>query len=260
MPCFQVRQIITHMNIRCASLLCLLQVIGIANLLAQAPTIDRIETSRGELSICPIRHATFALMWGGRTILVDPVGETNQYAGLSTPALILITDIHSDHLNVRTLEQLTLPQTRLVVPPAVAAELPATLLPQAVVLTNGQSTNIDEVLIQAVPMYNTSPDRVRYHPKGRGNGYVLTVAEKRIYISGDTEDIPEMLALKDIDVAFICMNLPYTMSVEQAVRAVSVFRPKVVYPYHYRGSDLEQFKSLLRTNAGVEVRIRDWYR
>lgn len=248
------------MNVRVATSLCGWLVIGVASLFAQAPTIDRMETSKGELGIRPIRHATLALIWQGQTILVDPVGETNLYEGLSATALILITDIHGDHLSVRTVEQLASPQTRLVVPPAVAEKLPGALLARTVVLTNGQSTNLNGIVIEAVPMYNTSQDRSQYHPKGRGNGYVLTVADKRLYISGDTEDIPEMLALKDIDVAFICMNLSYTMSVDQAARAVSAFRPKVVYPYHYRGSDLEKFKSLVGTNANLEIRIRDWYK
>jgi L-ascorbate metabolism protein UlaG (beta-lactamase superfamily) len=108
-------------------------------------------------------------------------------------------------------------------------------------------------------MYNLTAERLKFHTKGRGNGYVVTLGGKRIYLSGDTEDIPEMLALKNIDVAFVCMNLPYTMTVEQAARAVRAFRPRVVYPYHYRGSDLNKFKELVGTDAGVEVRLREWY-
>ena len=104
-----------------------------------------------------------------------------------------------------------------------------------------------------------SADRLAYHPKGRGNGYVVTLGDKRVYLSGDTEDTPEMGALKDIDVAFLCMNLPYTMDVEQAARAVRTFKPKIVYPYHSRGSDLNKFKALVGTDLGIEVRLRDWY-
>ncbi len=114
--------------------------------------------------------------------------------------------------------------------------------------------------IEATPAYNLDPNRQQFHPKGRGNGYLLTLGGKRIYLSGDTEDTPEMRALKNIDVAFLCMNLPYTMDVQHAAAAVREFRPKVVYPYHCRGSDLEKFKTLVGSDAGVEVRIRDWYR
>ncbi len=108
-------------------------------------------------------------------------------------------------------------------------------------------------------MYNLTADRLKFHDKGRGNGYVLTLGGKRVYLSGDTEDILEMRALKNIDVAFVCMNLPYTMTVDQAASAVREFKPKIVYPYHYRGSDLEKFKTAVGSDLGVDVRIRDWY-
>ena len=115
------------------------------------------------------------------------------------------------------------------------------------------------ISIHATPAYNTTPERLKYHPKGVGNGYVLTVGGKRIYISGDTEDIPEMRSLKNIDVAFVCFNLPYTMTEEQAASAVRAFAPKIVYPYHYRGSDLAKFKRLVGQDEGIEVRMGDWY-
>jgi L-ascorbate metabolism protein UlaG (beta-lactamase superfamily) len=114
------------------------------------------------------------------------------------------------------------------------------------------------VKIEAVPMYNLTAARLRFHNKGRGNGYVMTFGGKRVYVSGDTEDIPEMRALKNIDAAFVCMNLPYTMTPEQAADAVREFKPKVVYPYHYRGSDTAQFKKLV--GDASEVRLRDWYK
>ena len=118
---------------------------------------------------------------------------------------------------------------------------------------------VGDLSIQAIPAYNTTPARLQYHPKGRDNGYVLTLGGQRLYISGDTEDIPEMLGLKNIDAAFVCMNLPYTMDVEQAARAVKSFKPRIVYPYHYRGSDLEKFKALVGSDSSIEVRLRDWY-
>ncbi len=225
----------------------------------QRPAPDTIPTTAGDLTISPINHATLALGWNGKTILVDPVGEKGRFAGLQTPDLILLTDIHGDHFNKETLNVVSGAKTKFVVPPAVAQELPAGLQERATILTNGATAELSGISIAAIAAYNLTPDRQRFHSKGRGNGYLLSLGGKRVYISGDTEDIPEMLALKNIDVAFLCMNLPYTMDVKQAARAVRTFKPKIVYPYHYRGSDLEQFKQLVGTDAGVEVRLRDWY-
>jgi L-ascorbate metabolism protein UlaG (beta-lactamase superfamily) len=141
----------------------------------------------------------------------------------------------------------------------VAKQLPADLQSRATVLTNGETKTVAGITITGVPMYNTTAARMSYHSKGRGNGYVVAFGDKRVYLSGDTEDIPEMRALKNIDVAFVCMNLPYTMTVDQAASAVREFKPKIVYPYHSRNSDVEKFKTLVGTDAGVEVRLRDWY-
>jgi L-ascorbate metabolism protein UlaG (beta-lactamase superfamily) len=149
-------------------------------------------------------------------------------------------------------------KAKLVAPPTVVAQLPTNLASRATTLTNGQSQEFLGIGVEAVPAYHLTPPRLSNHPKGRDNGYVLTMGGKRIYLSGDTEDIPEMLALKNIDVAFVCMNGP-TMDVDHAARAVKAFKPKIVYPCHYRGSDLEKFKALIVTDQGVEVRIRDWY-
>jgi L-ascorbate metabolism protein UlaG (beta-lactamase superfamily) len=220
---------------------------------------DRLATSEGDLILHPINHATLALGWKASAIFVDPVGGAKKFADLPRPDLILITDIHFDHLSVETLKALAAVQTKLVAPPAAAEQLPADLRQQTTVLTNGQSATVAALKIEAVAAYNTTAERAKFHAKGRGNGYVLAFADKRVYVSGDTEDVPEMRALKNIDVAFVCMNLPYTMTVEQAANAVGEFRPKVVYPYHCRGSDLEKFKRLVGEDAGVEVRIRDWY-
>jgi L-ascorbate metabolism protein UlaG (beta-lactamase superfamily) len=220
---------------------------------------DVVPTQDGELKIHPINHATLVLQWNGKTIYNDPVGGAKAFEGLPAPDLILITDIHADHFNQPTLTAIARPGTCLVAPPAVADQLPADLRARTTVLANSQTQELFGIRIEAVPAYNLTPDRLQYHPKGRGNGYLLTLGGKRVYLSGDTEDIPEMLALKAIDVAFLCMNLPYTMSVEQAARAVRAFKPKIVYPCHYRGSDLEQFKRLVGADAGIEVRLRDWY-
>jgi L-ascorbate metabolism protein UlaG (beta-lactamase superfamily) len=220
---------------------------------------DHLTTSDGDLIIHPINHATFVMGWKDKTIYVDPVGGAKRFDGLPKPDLILVTDIHGDHQSNETLEAVTGDKTAIVAPAAVAEKLPEKLRKQTVVLANGETKSVAGVSIEAVPMYNLTADRLKYHDKGRGNGYVVTVGGKRAYISGDTEDIPEMRALKNIDVAFMCMNLPYTMTEEQAASAVREFKPKLVYPYHYRGSDVEKFKKLVGDDSGVEVRLRDWY-
>lgn len=198
--------------------------------------------------------------WKGRTLYVDPVGGANRFASLPRPDLVLITDIHGDHLHVETVRGVCTSATRLVTPPAVAAQLPEDLRGRTIVLTNGQTASVLEFQIEAVPAYNLTPERLKFHPRGRGNGYVVSSGSTRVYISGDTEDVPEMRNLRDITVAFVCMNLPYTMTVDQAADAVRAFRPHIVYPYHYRGSDLDRFRERVGSDLGIEVRIRDWYR
>jgi len=221
---------------------------------------DKIATGDGDLVIHPINHATFVTGWNGKTIYVDPVGGPKRFDGLPKPDLILVTDIHGDHHDNGTLEAVATDKAALIAPAAVTEKLAEKLRKQTTVLANGETKTVIGVNIEAVPMYNLTADRLKFHTKGRGNGYVITLGGKRIYISGDTEDIPEMRALKNIDVAFVCMNLPYTMTVEQAASAVRAFKPKIVYPYHYRGSDTEEFKQLVGSDSGVEVRLRDWYK
>ncbi len=223
------------------------------------PTPDTIDTQDGALKILPINHATLALQWKDRTVYVDPVGGAKTFQGLPKPDLILVTDIHGDHFSKETLAELVGPNTKLVCPAAVVEQMTSNLRNNATILTNGQTGELAGIKVEAIPMYNLTAERLKFHNKGRGNGYVVTLGGKRIYLSGDTEDIPEMLALKDIDVAFVCMNLPYTMTVEQAARAVRAFKPRLVYPYHYRGSDVNKFKELVGADAGVEVRLREWY-
>ena len=220
---------------------------------------DHIATSEGDLIVHPINHATFVMSWKDETIYVDPVGASKRFGGLPKPDLILVTDIHGDHLSPETLEAVAEAKTTIVAPSAVAEKLPEKLRKQTTVLPNGETKSVAGVSIESVPMYNLTADRLKYHNKGRGNGYVVTLGGKRVYLSGDTEDIPEMRALKNIDVAFVCMNLPYTMTEEQAASAVREFKPKIVYPYHYRGSDTEKFKKLVGSDSSIEVRLRDWY-
>ena len=228
---------------------------------AQRPDADHEAVKGGELTIQPITHATLVLSYQGKNIYVDPTGNADAFKGLAAPDMILITDIHGDHLSPQTIDVVNTAHAVLVVPQAVADKLPVTTdKSKLVILKNGDKTNQLGFSIEAIPMYNLPESPTAPHTKGRGNGYVLTIGGKNIYISGDTADIPEMRALKNIDIAFVCMNLPYTMDVATAAGGVLAFKPKVVYPYHYRGQDINQFKGLV--NAGdpkIDVRLRNWY-
>lgn len=222
-----------------------------------------IRTGAGSLVIHPIEHATFVMEWNGKTIAVDPVGGAEPFADYPSADLILITDIHGDHLSAETVAALASKSTTVVAPAAVAEELPEGDWAEVKALANGASITWQGVTVEGVPMYNLDPERQKFHPKGRGNGYLLTLGGKRVYISGDTEDIPEMRALENIDAAIVCMNLPYTMDVEAAADAVLEFAPKIVYPYHFRGtdgmSDLEKFTALVAANPAIDVRVLEWY-
>jgi L-ascorbate metabolism protein UlaG (beta-lactamase superfamily) len=217
-----------------------------------------------ELKIIPIEHATTVLEWGDITIYVDPTGGAAAFDNQKKPDLILITDIHGDHFNLETLEGLDTSKAKIIVPQAVADEMPEVFTTQLDILNNGDSKERYGILVEAIPMYNLREEAKDFHVKGRGNGYVLNMGDQRVYFSGDTEDIPEMRALENIDKAFVCMNLPYTMTVESAASAVLEFKPDQVYPYHYRGrpdvSDVAQFKKLVNEgNVDIEVVQLDWY-
>ncbi len=214
--------------------------------------------------IKPILHGTFVMKYNNLTIYVDPYGGADKFAGEKPADLVLITDIHGDHHNQETLDGLDLSQATIVAPQAVAEKLPAGKYKSIEVIGNGESKMILETNVRAIPMYNLPETADSRHPKGRGNGYIVTLGGMQIYISGDTEDIPEMRALKNIDIAFICMNMPYTMDVEQAASAIADFQPVAVYPFHYRGTDgladTEKFKQLVNSSAPkVDVRLRNWY-
>lgn len=239
-------------------------VIGGFSVAAQRPAADVIQTSKGALQIQPVLHGTVAFTWDGKTIYADPYGGAKAFEGIAAPDLILITDIHGDHMSLETLQAIETSKAIVVAPQAVADKLPDNLKAKTVVLANGKSTTQLGIVIEALPMYNLPEEAESRHVKGRGNGYILSLGGKRVYLSGDTEDIPEMRALKNIDVAFVCMNLPFTMDITQASSAVLEFKPKVVYPYHYRGqgglSDTEAFKKLVNEgNASIDVRLRNWY-
>ena len=219
-----------------------------------ATDIERI--AYGELKITPIMHGSLMLEFSGQVWHIDPWSQAD-YAALPKADVILVTDIHGDHLDPKAIAAVRKASTVIVAPAAVAKTVT-----EATVLNNGAKTTVGGIEIEAVAMYNLKrgpqPGKL-YHDKGRGNGYVLNVGGKRVYISGDTEAVPEMRALKDIDIAFVCMNLPYTMPPEEAADGVRAFRPKVVYPYHYRGSDLTVFANALKNEKGIEVRLREWY-
>jgi L-ascorbate metabolism protein UlaG (beta-lactamase superfamily) len=230
---------------------------------AQLSAPDMIQTTMGPLSIQPIQHASLILTVHGTVIYVDPSGADN-YKGMAAPDIILITDIHGDHFDVKTLEAVKKPTSLLVVPQVVADKLPVADKEHVIVLKNGETSMQIGISIGAIPMYNLPESPTAMHTKGRGNGYVLGIGGKIIYLSGDTQGIPEMRSLKNIEVAFVCMNLPYTMDVKEAAEAVLAFSPKIVYPYHYRGqnglSDVNTFKDLVAAgNKNIEVRLRNWY-
>ncbi|MBF9143721.1 MBL fold metallo-hydrolase [Hymenobacter properus] len=231
---------------------------------ASRAAADKIATKKGPLTVQPITHGSVVLSWGGKTIYVDPYGGPAGFAGLAPADVVLITDIHPDHLDPKTLAGLSVGKALMIVPPAVAEKLPAEYKGHVRVLRNGQKLDTLGMSVTAIPMYNLPEAPDAMHTKGRGNGYVLNLGGKNVYLSGDTEDIPEMRALKNIDVAFVCMNLPYTMDVNQAAQAVLAFKPGIVYPYHYRGqnglSDVAAFKKTVNAaNKNIDVRLRNWY-
>src|SRR5215469_15421046 len=222
-------------------------------LAAAVTAAEDFATSAGKVEITPIQHASLMIQAGGKVIYVDPA--QGKYDGLPQADLIFITDIHSDHLAPAIVDKLKKSSTVIVAPKAVAEKLPG-----CTVMANGETKTVAGIQVEAIPMYNLkpAPDGQTYHDKGRGNGYVLTIGGKRFYFAGDTEGIPEMRALKAIDVAFIPMNLPFTMTPADAADAVKAFHPAVVYPYHYRGQDTKIFATALE-GTGIDVRLRDWY-
>lgn len=219
------------------------------------PVGDRIPADGGDITITPITHASLQLEYAGKVIHVDPSAQ-GDYSQAKAADLILVTDIHQDHLDPAALAKVRKPGAPVVAPAAAAEKLDG-----ATVIANGDTKTVGGVQIEAVPMYNVqrgpSPGQL-YHTKGRGNGYVLTLGGKRLYLSGDTECVPEIRALTNIDVAFLTMNLPYTMPASEAADCAKAFKPRIVYPYHYRGSNLEEFAAALKGEP-IEVRIRNWY-
>ena len=212
-------------------------------------------TGDGDVTVTPIMHASLQIEYGGKVIQVDPTSQ-GDYSKAKQADLILVTDIHGDHLDPAAIQRIRKAGAPVVAPAAAAVKIE-----NPTVVANGESKTVAGVSLEAVPMYNLQRGPAAgqlFHTKGRGNGYILTLGGKRVYIAGDTECTPEMRALKNIDIAFIPMNLPYTMPPSEAAECVKAFKPKVVYPYHYRGQNPEEFKTAL-AGEPVEVRLLDWY-
>ena len=215
---------------------------------------DSIPTRTGNLEITFIGHGTLMFTLAGKVIHVDPWSRFTDYAGFPKADVILITHHHRDHLDPQALAKLRTEKTAVVLTETCAKKITG-----GIVMQNGDTKTVQSLKIEAVPAYNLVHMRstgVPYHPPGIGNGYVITFGDKRVYVAGDTENTPEMKNLKDIDVAFLPMNLPYTMTPEMVADAALAFRPKILYPYHYGKTDPAGLSKLLLNEPGIEVRIR----
>ena len=215
------------------------------------PKVDEFTDNGHTLRVHFYGHGTLMLDYDNVIIHVDPVSA---YVPKDAPQadIILVTHEHGDHLDAARIAKLTKDGTELVTNPAVAGKLK-----KGLAMKNGESRTVKGIKIEAVPAYNTTKGREGFHPRGRDNGYILTLGKKRVYIAGDTEDIPEMAALKDIDIAFLPVNQPYTMTPAQAARAAAMFHPAVLYPYHFGSTNRKELEARLKQVKGVDVRIRD---
>lgn len=215
-------------------------------------------------TITPIEHATGVLTWGDTVVYFDPTGGAEAFANQPKPQIVLVTDIHGDHLSTSTLETVV-GNAVLIVPKAVQDMLPETLKVRSIMLANGEKTEQHGISIEATPMYNVPESPDAFHTKGRGNGYLLEKDGVRVLIAGDTGNTPELRAMQHIDIALVPMNLPYTMSVDDAAAAVIAFKPKTVYPYHFRNqdktkADVERFKELVHAgDPSINVVLASWY-
>jgi L-ascorbate metabolism protein UlaG (beta-lactamase superfamily) len=217
------------------------------------PAVDRLKTAAGVLELHFIGHGTLMFKLNDFVIHIDPVGSYGNYKNLPKADLILVTHEHSDHLDANLIGQLRKPGTVMLCSKSCVAEIP-----WAQPIANGETRIVSGITIEAIPAYNIRNMRAPgqpFHPRGTGNGYVLTIGDKRIYIAGDTENTPEMKALKNINVAFLPMNLPYTMTPEMVADAAKAFKPEILYPYHYSDTKAETLVNLL-IGTDIEVRIR----
>lgn len=242
-------------------------------LAAPTPPIDQVlegvETDENGLPILklnPVYHGSLVIEYNGKTIYVDPHGGAARYAGFSNPDLVLITHTHGDHMDLETLKGLNLEASVATGPESVIAALPTETFSAYNTVANGESTMFGGTKIEAVPAYNPPSSGKEFHPQGKFNGYILTFGDQRVYVAGDTGLIPEMKDFSDIDYAFVPMNQPYTMTIEQAAQAIADIKPAVVYPYHFRNqggtfSDIAAFTEMVnKQTPDTEVRREDWYK
>ncbi len=218
---------------------------------------DIIQTSQGDLKITFIGHGTVMFTFEGKIIHVDPVGRYADYSQLPKADFILITHEHGDHLDTKVIKIISSEKTDLVLTEKCVEKAK---IEDGIIMKNGDIKTVQNLKIEAIPAYNIKHMRSPgnpYHPKGVGNGYIITFGDKRVYVAGDTENTPEMKALKNIDIAFLPMNLPYTMTPEMVADAAKAFMPKILYPYHYGNTDTSKIVELLKDVEGIEVRIRD---
>ena len=212
---------------------------------------DVFKTSSGNLVIYFIGHGSLMFKFNDKTIYVDPWSRLADYGRLPKADLILITHQHPDHLDSAAIAVVSKESTQIILTGSAFD-----ILKKGTVMKNGDARSVCGIDIEAVPAYNTTAGREQMHPKGRDNGYVIVAGKKRIYVAGDTEDIPEMTALKNIDIAFLPMNQPYTMRPDQVVDAANKIHPKILYPYHFGDTDTAELTKLLSKNKHIEVRLR----
>ncbi len=215
---------------------------------------DTISTSSGDLKITFIGHATLLFHFNEKVIHVDPVSRYADYSKMPKADIILVTHDHGDHFDKKAIEKIKTPNTDLVLTETCAKEVQ-----NGIVMKNGDVKTVKGIEVKAVPAYNIVHKRANgepFHPKGVGNGYVITFGDKKVYIAGDTENIPEMKELSGIDCAFLPMNVPYTMTPEMVAEAVKMFNPKILYPYHFGNTNVNELVELLKDKKDCEVRIR----
>jgi L-ascorbate metabolism protein UlaG (beta-lactamase superfamily) len=212
---------------------------------------DVFDAGGHPLKLTALGHSSLVWEWQGLVIHIDPWGKQADYSLQPKADFIFITHEHQDHLDAAAVALIKKPGTRLIVNPAVRG-----LLGEGETMANGDKFDLGSFSVEALPAYNLSEDRTKYHPRHRDNGYLFCFGKFTVYLAGDTEDIPEMLALRGIDVAFLPMNQPYTMTPEQVASAARTFRPKILYPYHFGGTDPHLLVALLKDEPGIEVRVR----
>jgi L-ascorbate metabolism protein UlaG (beta-lactamase superfamily) len=225
-----------------------------------------MEMASQEVIMTPIFHAAVVLQQGDKTIYIDPYDDAAKFAAFPAPDMVVITHTHGDHFNPEVLGKLDLSKAELFGPAAVTEAADSLGFMKITTLANGEDAARGDITISAIAAYNLPPAEDSFHPPGKFNGYVIEIGGERYYFSGDTEDVVEMRSLKNIDYAFVCMNLPYTMEMADAADAVLQFKPKVVYPYHYRNGDgtfmdTKEFATLVgEGDKAIEVRLEDWYK